>query len=103
MDAKTGANIKTGKLSVGDKSWSFPIYSGGLGVLAGDHIKSASDLDIPLVGVGLFIGFALFFEGVLGLTTGRSLFDEPLLPALLVITGIAVIGYGLFAGRRQRA
>ncbi|HNF87467.1 MAG TPA: alpha-glucan family phosphorylase, partial [bacterium] len=31
-----------------------PIYSGGLGVLSGDHIKSASDLDIPFVGVGLF-------------------------------------------------
>jgi len=33
---------------------SIPIYSGGLGVLAGDHIKSASDLGIPLVGIGLF-------------------------------------------------
>src|ERR1035438_8779956 len=33
---------------------SLPVYSGGLGVLAGDHIKSASDLGIPLVGVGLF-------------------------------------------------
>jgi starch phosphorylase len=32
---------------------SLPIYSGGLGVLAGDHLKSASDLGIPLVGVGL--------------------------------------------------
>ena len=32
-----------------------PIYSGGLGVLAGDHIKSASDLDIPLVGIGLVL------------------------------------------------
>ncbi len=30
-----------------------PIYSGGLGILAGDHLKSASDLDIPLVAVGL--------------------------------------------------
>lgn len=30
-----------------------PIYSGGLGVLAGDHLKSASDLGVPLVGVGL--------------------------------------------------
>jgi starch phosphorylase len=30
-----------------------PIYSGGLGVLAGDHLKSASELDIPLVGVGM--------------------------------------------------
>ncbi|KGF73101.1 alpha-glucan phosphorylase [Neosynechococcus sphagnicola sy1] len=32
---------------------SLPIYSGGLGVLAGDHLKSASDLGLPLVGVGL--------------------------------------------------
>ena len=31
---------------------SLPIYSGGLGVLSGDHIKSASDLDIPLVALG---------------------------------------------------
>jgi len=30
-----------------------PIYSGGLGVLAGDHLKSASELDIPLVGIGM--------------------------------------------------
>lgn len=33
---------------------SLPIYSGGLGVLAGDHIKSASALGVPLVAVGLF-------------------------------------------------
>ncbi len=33
---------------------SLPSYSGGLGVLAGDHLKSASDLGIPLVAVGLF-------------------------------------------------
>ena len=39
---------------------SLPVYSGGLGVLAGDHIKSASDLDIPLVGVGLFYGQGYF-------------------------------------------
>lgn len=32
---------------------SLPIYSGGLGILAGDHVKSASDLDIPLLGIGL--------------------------------------------------
>jgi len=37
---------------------SLPIYSGGLGILAGDHIKSASDLGVPLVGVGL-----LYFHG----------------------------------------
>ncbi len=39
---------------------SLPIYSGGLGVLAGDHIKSASDLGIPLVGIGLFYGQGYF-------------------------------------------
>jgi starch phosphorylase len=39
---------------------SIPVYSGGLGVLAGDHIKSASDLDIPLIGVGLFYGQGYF-------------------------------------------
>jgi glycogen phosphorylase len=33
---------------------SLPIYSGGLGVLAGDHLKSASDLGVPVTAVGLF-------------------------------------------------
>lgn len=32
---------------------SVPIYSGGLGILAGDHCKAASDLGVPLIGVGL--------------------------------------------------
>jgi glycogen phosphorylase len=41
---------------------SLPIYSGGLGVLSGDHIKSASDLNIPLVGVGLFYGQGYFLQ-----------------------------------------
>ena len=42
-----------------------PIYSGGLGVLAGDHLKSASDLGLPLVGVGLLYQqgyFAQYFN-----------------------------------------
>jgi starch phosphorylase len=39
---------------------SIPIYSGGLGVLAGDHIKSASDLGVPLIGIGLFYGQGYF-------------------------------------------
>ena len=32
---------------------SLPIYSGGLGILSGDHMKTSSDLGLPLVGVGL--------------------------------------------------
>lgn len=39
---------------------SIPIYSGGLGVLAGDHIKSASDLGIPMVAVGLLYSRGYF-------------------------------------------
>ncbi|HWE52275.1 MAG TPA: alpha-glucan family phosphorylase [Bryobacteraceae bacterium] len=37
-----------------------PVYSGGLGVLSGDHMKSASDLDLPLVGVGLLYQLGYF-------------------------------------------
>lgn len=39
---------------------SIPIFSGGLGILAGDHLKSASDLGIPLVGVGLLYSRGYF-------------------------------------------
>ncbi len=39
-----------------------PIYSGGLGTLAGDHLKSASDLGIPLVGVGLLYRQGYFHQ-----------------------------------------
>jgi glycogen phosphorylase len=39
-----------------------PIYSGGLGVLAGDHLKSASDLGIPLVGIGLLYQHGYFAQ-----------------------------------------
>ncbi|MDR2405880.1 MAG: alpha-glucan family phosphorylase [Deltaproteobacteria bacterium] len=39
-----------------------PIYSGGLGMLAGDHLKSASDLNVPLVGVGLLYQMGYFSQ-----------------------------------------
>jgi starch phosphorylase len=41
-----------------------PIYSGGLGVLAGDHLKAAADLGLPLVGVGLLYRGGYFVQGV---------------------------------------
>ncbi len=43
---------------------SVPIYSGGLGVLAGDHCKSASDLGVPLVGMGIFYRDGYFDQRV---------------------------------------
>jgi starch phosphorylase len=45
---------------------SVPIYSGGLGVLAGDHCKSASDLGVPVVGVGILYR-AGYFDQLVGL------------------------------------
>ena len=41
---------------------SLPLYSGGLGMLAGDHLKSASDLGIPLVAVGLLYRYGYFTQ-----------------------------------------
>jgi starch phosphorylase len=43
---------------------SLPIYSGGLGILAGDHCKAASDLGLPFVGVGLLYRQGYFFQTI---------------------------------------
>lgn len=43
---------------------ALPIYSGGLGVLSGDHVKSASDLGIPMVFVGLFYSNGYFTQRI---------------------------------------
>ena len=41
---------------------SLPIYAGGLGVLAGDHCKEASDLGVPLIGVGFMYPQGYFHQ-----------------------------------------
>ena len=41
---------------------SLPVYSGGLGILAGDHLRSASDLGLPFVGIGLLYRFGYFHQ-----------------------------------------
>ncbi|WP_042702516.1 maltodextrin phosphorylase [Thermococcus sp. PK] len=45
-------------------SKSLPIYSGGLGILAGDHIKTASDLGIPLIAIGLLYKHGYFKQEI---------------------------------------
>ncbi len=45
---------------------SFPIYSGGLGILAGDHCKAASDMRLPFVGVGLLYRQGYFSQTIDG-------------------------------------
>lgn len=54
---------------------SLPIYSGGLGVLAADHLKSASDLAVPLVAVGLFYRQGYFRQALDG--QGRQREEYP--------------------------
>src|SRR5947208_13489106 len=61
---------------------SIPIYSGGLGVLAGDHIKSASDLDIPIVGIGLFYGQGYFRQRLARNSWQQEEYLEPAVNAL---------------------
>src|ERR1041385_5494483 len=41
---------------------SLPLYSGGLGILAGDHLKSASDLRLPLIAIGLLYRYGYFVQ-----------------------------------------
>ena len=63
---------------------SIPIYSGGLGILAGDHFKEASDLGIPLVGVGLFYQKGYFRQRMT--EDGRQLaIEEPFDPESMAI------------------
>jgi starch phosphorylase len=67
---------------------SVPVYSGGLGVLSGDHLKSASDLGLPLMGVGLMYreGYFRQYLTVDGWQQERypenDFFNLPLIPEL---------------------
>ncbi len=64
---------------------ALPIYSGGLGILAGDYLKSASDLGVPVIGVGLLYQRG-YFHQVLD-PEGRQLAFNPYNdPALLPVT-----------------
>ena len=63
---------------------SVPIYSGGLGILAGDHCKAASDLGVPLVGLGLFYQRG-YFDQRIRLDGWQEDGDEEVDPAILPI------------------
>ncbi len=64
-----------------------PIYSGGLGILSGDHLKSASDLGVPLVAVGLFYKNGYFHQKINGYGDQETEFktiDGNILPIQMV-------------------
>ena len=55
---------------------TMPIYSGGLGILSGDHLKSASDLGLPLVGVGLLYKQGYFNQKIEGYGIQKSEYNS---------------------------
>jgi starch phosphorylase len=60
---------------------SLPIYSGGLGVLAGDHCKEASDLGVPLVGIGLYYHGG-YFDQEIGIDGWQRDSQDPVDPTM---------------------
>jgi glycogen phosphorylase len=88
---------------------ALPQYSGGLGILAGDHLKSASDLGVPLIAVGLLYRHGYFTQSLSadGWQAERYPSDDPNgLPLELLrdAAGAAVrITVGLTAGRQLSA
>ena len=70
-----------------------PIYSGGLGILAGDHLKAAAELGLPLVGVGLFYRGGYFTQGLSEegrQTETYAAIDPEALGHLVPVEGLAV-------------
>src|SRR5919106_317755 len=55
---------RVGRRGSGCVQSSMPQYSGGLGILAGDHLKAASDLGVPVVGVGLLYRHGYFVQSL---------------------------------------
>ena len=66
---------------------SVPIYSGGLGVLAGDHCKACSDQGVPLVAVGLLYGRG-YFDQRLRLDGWQEDSDDPVNPATVPLVPV---------------
>ena len=70
IDALTAAREASGQPEIAYFSPEFgiselvPQYSGGLGILAGDHVKASNDLAVPLVGVGLFYREGFFRQDI---------------------------------------
>ena len=99
---------------------AMPQYSGGLGILAGDHLKSASDLGVPIVAVGLLYGAGYFRQGLdasgrqtesyphldpagMPLTLLREQDGSPAVVAIDVADGKVLHAQIWRAGRRPRA
>jgi hypothetical protein len=72
------------------------------GLARGDHELAADGFRTFLAGIGLFLGFALFFEGVIGISGHRIANLDEVLPYILVGFGALLVVASLFDGRRNR-
>ncbi len=77
---------------------SFPIYSGGLGILAGDHCKSASDMHLPFVGIGLLYRRGYFQQTIDGDGNQNALYNDSEFESLPISPVLTKSGNPLFAG-----
>jgi hypothetical protein len=72
------------------------------GLARGDRELAADGLRTTLVGIGLFLGFALFFEGVVGISGHRIANLDEVLPYVVIGFGALLVVASLFTGRRDR-
>jgi starch phosphorylase len=73
---------------------AIPIYAGGLGILAGDYLKTASDLGLPLVGVGILFQEGYFRQAIDGRGRQREVFPYSD-PSTLPLRPVSVDGHRL--------
>ncbi len=74
---------------------SLPTYSGGLGILAGDHCKAASDARLPFVGVGLLYRQGYFLQTIDGDGNQRAIYTDADFNSLPIEQALDASGHGL--------
>jgi hypothetical protein len=92
------------------QTWAYAwalVAPGGVGVglviyglLAGERDSLRAGVPVLLTGLGLFLGFGFFFEGILGLSGGRIPGFENAFAIGLIVLGVVVLGFGALGRRR---